>query len=453
LEIDVLADCQLTAVDTCQGALSLSVANAKIGCVEVNEAALRTGGPDVVFIDATHLLVYASASSTSGGRIYRIPVQVKDAAGNAATAVCRVDVGPGPSYPADSGALAQTLCPPPPTCVTAGCGAPFFYSSAADSASAAIHAFTIDGASGALTELPSSPFAAKALRLAAHPSGKYLYGTDAGTSTVTAYAIGGDGSLTVIGKPLPTGNFPEAATVDPEGARLYVGNIYGGGVTLYTIDPVTGGLTAQAPLNSGLYNHGIALDPSGSWLYLSQNNYDTVTRYLVDSATGQLSASSTLAAAGGYHSAMDPLGRFLFVTDWLVSGGDKVSVYAISGKDGTLTKVEDHATGGTATSGVVVTPDGRFLYVVNRSSSSLAMFSVGADGKLTALAGSPLSITGSIWELALDPTGAYLYLPTGTAVLTFSIDPSTGALKQLGKALTLAGTTPSALAGVSVLVR
>jgi 6-phosphogluconolactonase (cycloisomerase 2 family) len=455
LEIDVLADCQLTAADACTGPLTLSASNIKVGCVDVNEAALRSGGPDVVFIDATHLLVYAEAASASGGRIYRIPVQVQDASGNAATAVCRVDVGPGPAFPADSGAVAQTLCPPQPMCVTAGCGTPFFYAASADSASSQIHAFTIDGASGALTELPSSPLAAHALRLAAHPSGKYLYATDATADAVTAYAIGSDGSLTAIGTPLATGStFPESATVDPEGTHLYVGDIFGGGgVSIYAIDPASGGLTAQARLDSGLYNHGIVLDPSGRWLYLSRNNFDTVARYQVDAATGALSAPSTLAAAGGYHSAMDPLGRFLFVTDWIQNGGDLVSVYAISGQDGTLTKVEDHVTGGIASAGVVVTPDGKFLYVVNRSSSSLAMFSVGAGGNLTALTGSPLAIPGSIWELALDPSGSFLYLPAGADVLTFAIDHSTGALKQLGKALPFAGINQSVIGGVSVLVR
>ena len=61
-------------------------------------------------------------------------------------------------------------------------------------------------------------------------------------------------------------------------------------------------------------------------------------------------------------------------------------------------------------------------------------------------------MTGTIWELGLDPTGTRLYLPTGSAILTFAIDGSSGALTQQGAALPLAGATPSALGGVSILV-
>ena len=387
--VDLLVDCQLSASDVCQGPLTLSAADAKAGCVTVNEPALRSGGPDVVFVDGTHLLLLGRSVGTGGGRIYRIQVQVQDASGNVATATCRVDVGPGPTFPADAGTVAQTLCPTGPMCVGGRCGAPFFYATAANSRSSAVHGFSIDAATGALTELPASPFAIPGLRLAAHPSGKFLYATDDQASTVSAFAVGRDGGLTSVGKPLATGTYPEAATVDPSGAHLYVGSIFGGGVSIYAIDPATGGLTAESPLASGLYNHGIALDPAGKWLYLSQNNADTVTQYQVDPASGQLSGPRTLAASGGYHSAMDPQGRFLFVTDWDKTGADLVSVYAISPADGTLTKVEDHVTGGVDPAGLAVTPDGRHLYVANFASATLAMFSVGADGKLTALAGSP----------------------------------------------------------------
>ena len=122
--IDLLADCQLAAQDTCDGAIALGAGNVEAGCVTSNEALADAGGADVVFLDATHVQLWARSSGGGAGRIYRIPLTVKDASGNKTTAVCRVDVGAGPAFPSDDGAVAQTVCPGAPQCSGSSCGTP-----------------------------------------------------------------------------------------------------------------------------------------------------------------------------------------------------------------------------------------------------------------------------------------------------------------------------------------
>jgi 6-phosphogluconolactonase len=47
------------------------------------------------------------------------------------------------------------------------------------------------------------------------------------------------------------------------------------------------------------------------------------------------------------------------------------------------------------------------------------------------VAGSPFSLESGAWALAVDLSGKYLYLATGIAVISFSIDQTTGAPTQL----------------------
>jgi len=63
--------------------------------------------------------------------------------------------------------------------------------------------------------------------------------------------------------------------------------------------------------------------------------------------------------------------------------------------------------------------------------SSISGFSVDAvSGTLTALSGSPFPLAVSHY-LAAHPTGAYLYVTTGTGVVGYGIEAATGLLTSL----------------------
>jgi len=88
-----------------------------------------------------------------------------------------------------------------------------------------------------------------------------------------------------------------------------------------------------------------------------------------------------------------------------------------------------------------LTPNGRFLYAAERTSSSLAGFSVdGASGKLTYLGTTPTEAQPR--GFAIDPGGKYL-IASGEKSQTLSvyaIDGSTGALKLVNKSPTGKGS-------------
>ena len=99
------------------------------------------------------------------------------------------------------------------------------------------------------------------------------------------------------------------------------------------------------------------------------------------------------------------------------SGSDSVSAFSIDPVTGVLTSVpgSPFATGGIAGGvgmSLTTTPDEKFLIVANGSSMTLSVFSVAANGTLTAVAGSPFAsgATGSLNSAKVTSDGKFLAL-------------------------------------------
>ena len=81
-----------------------------------------------------------------------------------------------------------------------------------------------------------------------------------------------------------------------------------------------------------------------------------------------------------------------------------------------------------------LTPNGRFLYAAERTTSSLGAFSVdGASGKLTYLGSTPTEKQPRGFRI--DPAGRYMVVSgeLSATLSTYAIDGSTGALKRVGQ--------------------
>ena len=81
-----------------------------------------------------------------------------------------------------------------------------------------------------------------------------------------------------------------------------------------------------------------------------------------------------------------------------------------------------------------LTPNGRFLYAAERTSSSIGAFSVdAASGKLTYVGSTPTEKQPRGFRI--DPSGRAMVVSgeQSSTVSTYTIDPSSGALKLVGK--------------------
>ncbi len=96
---------------------------------------------------------------------------------------------------------------------------------------------------------------------------------------------------------------------------------------------------------------------------------------------------------------------------------------------------------GSSPLSLALTPSQKFLYAAGNGSPALEGYTVSAvSGGLTALASVPS--TGPLFQLAMEPSGAFLVTVDGSSIQSYKIS-SSGALSSAGFA---AGTSPTAVA-------
>jgi 6-phosphogluconolactonase len=111
--------------------------------------------------------------------------------------------------------------------------------------------FRYNSAGGTLQELQTVPVTPEGYtgpksgaEIAVDPSGKFLYGSNRGDSTIAVFRIDADkGTLTLVERVSTQGKTPRNFAIDPSGAFLFAANQDSGNVVVFKIDPATGRLT------------------------------------------------------------------------------------------------------------------------------------------------------------------------------------------------------------------
>jgi 6-phosphogluconolactonase len=131
-------------------------------------------------------------------------------------------------------------------------------------------------------------------------------------------------------------------------------------------------------------------------------------------------------------------------------GSDDISAFEVV--DSASGRLAPLASGLVSTQGdepraVVGDRAGRFLYVCNRDTSSIAVFAINAaSGALTPIAGSPFQIVDLPFGIAMHPDGrtALVTSVADNAVFMLRLDPSTGVPSRLAGPFA-AGSAPGAV--------
>jgi 6-phosphogluconolactonase len=83
-----------------------------------------------------------------------------------------------------------------------------------------------------------------------HPSGKFLYVSNRGHDSIAAFALDGEGKVSVIGQE-PTEQTPRSFDLDPTGKYLFAAGESSGRLAAYLVDAGTGRLTRQETYEVG----------------------------------------------------------------------------------------------------------------------------------------------------------------------------------------------------------
>lgn len=347
----------------------------------------------------------------------------------------------------------------------------FGTSTNAKNGSKGVYVSRFNTATGELTEPQLAAEAGNPGFLAIHPSKKYLYACGDVTSAdgkkaggISAFGIDSkSGKLTLINQAATTGAGPCHVSVDKTGKVATISNYGSGSISSYAIkedgsvSPEVSffqheGSGADPKRQAGPHAHSMNFSPDNRYAFACDLGLDKVLIYKVDTASGKLTPNDppfakTPAGGGPRHLAFHPSGKFVFVNNEM---GMSETVFAYDAEKGALTEVEtvstlpeaDRGKKGLSTAESVAHPNGRVVYVSNRTHDTIAVFACDpATGKLTLLQNVP--VEGKIpRNICLDPTGKWLiaaHQDSATAAL-FKVDQDSGKLTFTGTKVNVPGS-------------
>jgi 6-phosphogluconolactonase (cycloisomerase 2 family) len=321
-----------------------------------------------------------------------------------------------------------------------------------------------------------------ALALAVDPASDRLYVVSSGDAALAAFDIPPlrfvgdeiDGQGGVDGLDAVRG-----VAVSPDGRQVVTAGTLDDAVSVFLREPLAGTLSFSEVHQDGLGGvdgldnvEAVVVSPDGRSAYAAALSDDAVVAFTRDAASGALSfvefERDGVGGVDGIDAAMgvavSPDGKNVYATGYVDDG---LAVFARNATTSALTflEVKDQGVGGvTGLDGareVIVSPDGKHVYVASEVSDAVAVFSRNAaTGTLSFLEAETDGVGGvngldNVRSVALSPDGANLYAGGygDDAIAVFARDPATGALTFSAALVNLAGGVEG-LGGVSsVLVR
>jgi DNA-binding beta-propeller fold protein YncE len=271
-----------------------------------------------------------------------------------------------------------------------------------------------------------------------------LYAVNAGSNTVSVFAVNGD-QLTLSQVVDSGGTFPVSVTVHSD--MVYVLNAENGasvsgyrvaGGRLHRIEGSIRSLGLAIPTDATQFTHTpgqVAFSPDGSQLIVTTKAEGNGIDVFAVRPDGRLRPSPVVNAEPGavpFGVTFDSAGHLLVAN----AGPNSLSTFILKA-DGTLTPVDSVANGQAATCWVA--PAGGFFYTSNAGSPSLSGYQDSSGGELTLLGSTPTD-PGTV-DAAASADGNFLYVQTGGngIVDEFQVDAN-GSLNQIGS-ITVAGAT------------
>ncbi len=332
------------------------------------------------------------------------------------------------------------------------------------STSKGIYAYRYDPHGSTLTSVGLVAETVNPSFLAIHPNHRFLYAVNETgdykgqkSGAITAFSIDhATGKLTQLNQVASGGADPCYITVDKNGKYVLVANYTGGSVAVFPVlaDGRLGEVSAfiqhtghgtNPKRQEGPHAHSIDLSPDNRFAIVDDLGLDETLVYKFDSARGSLTLNDPPFAkaapgAGPRHFAFHPNGKFGYVLDEI---GSTVSAFSYDGAGGilrplqTISSLPKGFAGQNDAAEIEVHPSGKFLYASNRGHDSIAVFVIDQkQGTLTPIEYVPTK-GASPRNFAIDPTGKLILAENEKSdnIVVFRIDPQTGRLMPTGKVL------------------
>ena len=278
------------------------------------------------------------------------------------------------------------------------------------------YTYSIDKKTGALKLVGKGPLAESYPYITIDRSGRYLLGASYGGHQIGVNPIGKDGKVGEPSQVIPTARNAHAIITDNTNKYVYVPHLGTDQIFQFVLDKKSGKLSANTPpvvqLKQGSGPRHLIVSKDNKFVYLLNELTATVTALSLDPKTGTLKEADSVSA---------------LPADTKLGPGQPRAPVAPG-------QTPRDVANDIWASDLHLTPNGKFLYAAERTSSSLGGFKVdAASGKLSFVGSTPTEKQPR--GFAIDPSGKYVVVSgeKSDTLSTYAIDGETGALKAIGK--------------------
>ena len=291
--------------------------------------------------------------------------------------------------------------------------------------------FSIEPVTGHLKPLAQAPLAESLAYLSTDRSGRFLMGASYGADLLSVQPIDAQHRPSDSIQTYKTGMHAHSVRTDPSNRFAYAGNLGVDRVLQYRLEPKDGKLVpigegyVTVPENTGPRH--LAFAPNGKFLYVVGEMSGTVTAFSINDKTGGLKQVNQAngiperlkLAPGQARDArnndlkddptpriwaadvrISPDGKWLFTSERTSSS---VSVFKVDPATGKVTFVESYPVEEKQPRNIAVAPNGRWLLVTGEKAEKVGSYSIAADGALKRVSEAP-SGKGALWiEMLSQP--------------------------------------------------
>ena len=279
------------------------------------------------------------------------------------------------------------------------------------------YTYAIDNKTGALSPVGKGPLAESYPYITIDATGRYLLGASYGANQVGVNPIGKDGK---VGEPIqviPTARNAHSIRTDNTNRYAFVPHLGTDQIFQFVFDKESGKLSANTPpvvqLKQGTGPRHIIVSKDNNFAYLLNELTATVTTLALDAKTGTLKEVESASA---------------------LPADSKLGPGQPRGGIGGPGQAPRDTSNDIWASDLHLTPNGKFLYAAERTSSTLGGFKVdGTTGKLSYFGSTPTEKQPR--GFAIDPSGKFVVVSgeKSDTLSTYAIDAESGALKAIGK--------------------
>nr|WP_255608020.1 beta-propeller fold lactonase family protein [Ancylobacter sp. Lp-2] len=280
-----------------------------------------------------------------------------------------------------------------------------------------LKAYRIDPGTGGLSPLGETPLPNNMLYLSMDRTGRYLFAASNSSNLIAVFGVDATGK--VSDAPLQvvsTANYPHAIRIDADNRYLYVPTLAANGVEQLTFDAAGGKVAYNTPERVSTGDEKgprhFVISPDNRQLYVVSQFRGEVIAFSIDAATGRLTRIGEVSGLPG-NTDLHPGQERPPVSGQGVLPPDPKAIWAAD---------------------IHITPDGRFVYMSERTTSQLIGFRRDEKtGQLTYLGATQTEAQPR--GFAIDPSGRYL-VATGEKsdqLTVYAINSEDGTLAARGR--------------------